>query len=344
MKIAFILPSLSNKGPIIVAKDIIENINKEHEIDLYYFDEINEISINCNLIRISIFDKIDFDKYEVVHSHMLRPDFYVWFHKKNHKKTLFISTLHQNIYFVLKEKFTSIGAILIEKIWLFFLKKQDVVVMLSNVMSLYYSKKTMLNNTIIHNGRSISYNEINDGKDITLIKQLNNKYKTIVSHSGITKGKGLHQIINSLVSLKDYAFIVIGNGLELENLKRLASDLEVRDRCFFMGYKKDAIAYLKYFDLYVMSSYSEGFPLALLEAGLNKKPIVCSDISIFRELFTQNEVCFFELDNIYSLSMAIEKCYSNKEELSNTIFETINEKYSVSKMAENYLELYKNSF
>lgn len=39
MKIAFIIPSLINEGPVIVAKDIIEGlINKVALIDVYYFD------------------------------------------------------------------------------------------------------------------------------------------------------------------------------------------------------------------------------------------------------------------------------------------------------------------
>ena len=274
---------------------------------------------------------------------MLRPDLYVWFHRKKYNyKTRFISTLHQNIYFVLKDKYKNEGAFIFEKIWLCALKKQDVVVVLSNVMRLYYSKKAKLNVEIIHNGRSVAYNEINDEEDIAFVKKIKKNYKTIVSHSGITKGKGLHQIIESLVVLTDYALVIIGNGTELENLKKLVEDLGVADRCFFLGYKQDAVAYLRHFDLYVMSSYSEGFPLGLLEAGLNKLPVVCSDIPIFRELFTEKEVCFFELDNTDSLVEAIRLCYDNKQDLSSSIFNLINEKYSVNKMADNYLNLYQN--
>ena len=100
MKIAYILPKLANQGPIIVAKDIIDNIKDRIElIDVYYFDDVVEIDFECNIYKISFFDKIDFEKYDIVHSHMLRPDLYVWYHrKKSHIKTLFVSTLHQNIY------------------------------------------------------------------------------------------------------------------------------------------------------------------------------------------------------------------------------------------------------
>src|SRR6185436_2262196 len=104
MKIAYILTKLANQGPVIVAKDIIENIKENVDlIDVYYFDDVSEVDFDCNIYRIGLFDKIDFSKYDIVHSHMLRPDFYVWFHrKKSNNKTIFISTLHQNIYDNLK--------------------------------------------------------------------------------------------------------------------------------------------------------------------------------------------------------------------------------------------------
>lgn len=348
MRIAVILPKLANQGPVIVAKDIIENIKDKIElIDVYYFDDVCEIDFDCNVYRINFFDKIDFDKYDVVHSHMLRPDFYVWFHrKKHHVKTFFVSTLHQNIYDNLKGNYNSIVAFVFEKIWLWILRKQDVVVMLTEVMKSFYIQRTNLNLKTIYNGRNYfeSPNSIKNEEDIDVINRIKSKHKIIGSHCLLTKRKGLHQIINSLVFLEDYAFIVIGNGQELENLKKLAQDMGVTERCFFLGYKSDAVAYLKYFDVYVMASYSEGFPLGLLEAGLNKLPVVCSDIPIFRELFTEDDVCFFELDNVGSLAKAIELCYENKETLSSSIHQLIEQKYSVNRMALNYIKLYQRNF
>ena len=91
-----------------------------------------------------------------------------------------------------------------------------------------------------------------------------------------------------------------------------------------------------------MSSFSEGFPLALLEAGGIGKPIVCSDIEIFRELFNDNEVCFFELNNTISLTNAILKVNSQIDSFSKNIKTTINSKYSDITMANNYFDLYKN--
>ncbi|MNQ71416.1 Glycosyl transferases group 1 [compost metagenome] len=92
-----------------------------------------------------------------------------------------------------------------------------------------------------------------------------------------------------------------------------------------------------------MSSYSEGFPLGLLEAGLMKLPVVCSDIPIFRELFSEDEVCFYQLDNIKSLEKAISICVNNKNELAMSLNKKIVKKYSIDEMGKNYFQLYEHN-
>lgn len=346
MKIAYILPKLAKQGPIVVVKDIIDNIkDKAALIDVYYFDNNQEIDFDCNTYRISFFKKIDFDKYDIIHTHMLRPDLYVWFHKKKNK-SFFISTLHQNIYDNLKGDYNRLTAFLFEKIWLYILRKHDKVVVLSDVMKMLYSKKTNLSLMTINNGRnydaSLYLNSRIKDNYIDRISRLKTKYKIIGCHCLLTKRKGVHQVIESLLQLEDFALVIIGDGQELKNLKQFALNLGVLNRCHFMGFKSEPIIYLKHFDLYVMASYSEGFPLGLLEAGLSKLPIVCSNIPIFKELFSEKEVCFFELENINMLSNSIRSCYNNKEILGSLTFNLINEKYSASKMATNYFKLYQD--
>ena len=48
-------------------------------------------------------------------------------------------------------------------------------------------------------------------------------------------------------------------------------------------------------DLLLMTSKDEGFGLPLLEAGMIKLPIACSEISPFKEV--GEDVCFFHLDD-----------------------------------------------
>ena len=156
----------------------------------------------------------------------------------------------------------------------------------------------------------------------------------------LTKRKGIHQTILALKHLPDYFFIIVGDGIELENLKSLAKRENVYDRCWFLGYKKNAISYLKYFDVYAATSYSEGFSLSLIEAGQCKLPTVCSNIAIFKEQYNENEVVFYELDNIASLSEAITKAFNNKQQYAENIYKRAINDYSIENMSNQYLKLY----
>ncbi|XTB52020.1 glycosyltransferase family 4 protein [Fusobacterium nucleatum] len=343
MKIAFILPSLKNQGPIIVAKDIIVGlINKVDNIDVYYFDkEEKEIDFACNTYHISFFEKIDFNKYDVVHTHMLRPDMYIWYHRKKHHKCKFISTLHQIIYDNLKGNYNKLTAFIFEKIWVKILNKQDSIVYLTYIMANLYKNRIQIPFQVIYNGRSYDKRMIDAFVDEeNQILEIKRQFKVIGTHCLLTKRKGVHQSILALKYLPDYFFIVVGDGMELESLKNLAKQENVYNRCLFLGYKKNAISYLKYFDVYLATSYSEGFSLSLIETGQCSLPTVCSNIEIFKEQYNETEVVFYEIDNIPSLADAIKKAYNHREQYATNIYKRAIEDYSIEKMSTQYLELY----
>jgi glycosyltransferase, family 1 len=346
MKIAFIIPSLINEGPVIVSKDIIEGlIDKVTLIDVYYFDEReNTLSFSCNTYRISFFQKIDFNKYDVVHTNMLRPDLYTWYHRKKTDKCKFVSTIHQFMYETLKNTYNRFIAFIFEKVWIHALKKQDEIVYLNHIMEHTYKNRIKKASNVIYNGRTFSKEIINAPvEEHSKLLAIKKQFKIIGIHCIVTKIKGVHQTILALKHLPDYFFIIVGDGTELENLKSLAKRENVYDRCWFLGYKKNAISYLKYFDVYAATSYSEGFGLSLLEAGQCKLPIVCSNIAIFKELYNENEVVFYELDNIASLSEAIAKAFNNKQQYAENIYKRAIDDYSIENMSNQYLKLYCNN-
>ncbi|MFK8265478.1 glycosyltransferase family 4 protein [Capnocytophaga cynodegmi] len=343
MKIAYIIPSLKNQGPIIVVRDIILGLLKKVNcIDVYYFDEEIELDFPCKTHKISIFEKIDFDKYDIIHSHMLRPDFYVWYHRKKNHKSKFVSTLHQIIYDNLKGNYNHLIAFIFEKIWITLLSKQDYIVYLSQSMANTYKNKIKQRSVVIYNGRNVSKENISEiVEEHNELLRLKEKFKIVGIHCLLTKRKGINQSILALKQLPDYFLIVVGDGMEMQNLKNFAKSEGVHERCLFLGYKKNSISYLKYFDIYLATSYSEGFSLSVIEAGECKLPIVCSNIESFKESYSENEVVFYTIDNIDSLVYAIRNAYKNKEIYSVNIFNKITTKYSVENMSNKYLELYK---
>ena len=71
MRIAYIIPSLTKHGPIIVLNNIINNISgKVDHIDVYAFDKSNEIELNVNVNFIRMTEDIEFNDYDIIHSHI----------------------------------------------------------------------------------------------------------------------------------------------------------------------------------------------------------------------------------------------------------------------------------
>jgi glycosyltransferase involved in cell wall biosynthesis len=344
MKIAYILPSLAQKGPILVAKDIVSYLHdKVDGIDVYYFDDIVEVAFECPVYKIDFSDKIDFDKYDIIHSHMYRPDKYIW---KNRKiiKSKTVSTIHCDFRKDLRYSYNFFISWIYRWVWLFFLRRHDKIVGLSHsIIKEYYGKYIPASKLCcIYNGKRISTAHPPEDNDKHLVADLKgNGLKIIGTCAGLTKRKGLHYIIKALPYLPDYAFIIIGDGKAKKNLMSLAAKLNVLDRCFFLGFKKNVEQYLPLFDIYAMPSLSEGFPLALIEATLMKRSCVCSDISVFREVFSEKEVTFFSLNDMKSLQKAIKEAYDKRKEKGENAYNYAITHYTAEVMGEEYLEIYQ---
>lgn len=73
-------------------------------------------------------------------------------------------------------------------------------------------------------------------------------------------------------------YVICGSGTLLEKNKLLAKKLGVEKQVVFTGYRKDVAIFYQMADLFLFPSYREGLSLALMEAMVNKLPVICSDI------------------------------------------------------------------
>lgn len=76
--------------------------------------------------------------------------------------------------------------------------------------------------------------------------------------------------------LPDTKLMIIGKG-EFEEYRRLAYDLGIDDAVYFAGLKRNPYPYLLRSTLYLLTSYYEGFPNALVEAMALGIPAVATD-------------------------------------------------------------------
>ena len=341
LKIAFIVTKLSKAAPILYVQSLVNYLMPFADLKVYYFDDVVELQFPCPVERIRFTEKVDFNEYDIVHSHGFRPDIYTW-RNKNSFKGKKVSTIHSYIHYDIKSQYNGIISFVFCKIWLCALNRLDNVITLTNDMKLYYEtylKRTQLK--FIHSGHDLpeNYDEIAPN-EVNLIKKFKGKTTLIGVIANLRKQKGINQIIDAIGDNKEYSLLIIGDGNVKRDLEIQAAQNGCQDRCLFIGHKEDAFRYLEFIDIYAMTSYQEGFGLVNLEAALYKKPVICSNINVFNEIFNENCVCFFELDNKESFLTALLKLRFDYDSFSQNLHRLVSVKYTPKCMGNEYLLFY----
>ena len=337
MKIAYIIPYIAQSGPVNVVKYLCEVLMKEHDVNVFYLKNIPPLDFPVRPIKITFLEKVDFDQYDIIHSHGVLPDAYVWFHRKSIKKAKTVTTLHNYVKEDYKYAYNPVKAFLLERVWNRVTSKHDSVVTLSRDAVKYYSKFWKNKHlTFVYNGIPIS--------QMPIKKHEHNTYRKIglVGSGDITARKGFDQVIMALKGLDQYSLYIAGKGQQIEKLQYLAEKEGVSDRVHFLGFQKNIDLFIESMDLCILPSRSEGCPLVLLEFARAGKAVVCSRIPILEELFTSKEVSFFVLDNIQELELKIEQTYLARKILSKNIQEHFFACYTSEVMSENYMKQYRN--
>lgn len=193
---------------------------------------------------------------------------------------------------------------------------------------------------VIYNGRNINYDTDIEDCDRQSIMHMKQRYRIIGGVAYITKRKGYAQLIDALKKLPRYALILVGDGPYLSELQQLARQNGVNERCLWLGNRKEGGRYMKYFDVYALCSYTEGYPLAFIEAAAAKLPVVCSDIPVFKSIIPEDCSCFFRLGDIDSLCDALVSTDKRSDVLSEKVYTYYLHYLVCGKMAGNYMALY----
>jgi len=174
-----------------------------------------------------------------------------------------------------------------------------------------------------------------------LLENLKHKYTVLGSCGLLIERKGFKQLVEFLSTNLNYAVIIIGDGGDRDNLESLIKEYHLQERFILLGFKDNSIDYYKYFDIYAMTSYSEGFGLAMLEGMSQSLPVVCSNLPLYKGYFDDTNVALFEPKDIDSLSKAIYKVNENINYYKESSYKLFEEKFSLDIMGDKHIELYK---
>ena len=84
MKILYVLPSLKKQAPIKIALTLAQGMHSSgHSVTILYFDDGIECDIPVGIVveQVKFKSKYDLSKFDIVHSHIFRPDLYVFLNR-----------------------------------------------------------------------------------------------------------------------------------------------------------------------------------------------------------------------------------------------------------------------
>ena len=153
-----------------------------------------------------------------------------------------------------------------------YFRRFDLIICQSNYMQqdllLHYNIKPA-KTAIVHNAT-----QTRELKELPTVDNSNKVYK-FVTVARLSEEKGIGRLIHSAGLLSvPFKFYIIGDGDKRESLQGLVNELQLQDKVFFTGEKKDPFYGMEDADLFLMGSYYEGFPNVLLEAGSLGIPVI----------------------------------------------------------------------
>ena len=166
------------------------------------------------------------------------------------------------------------------------LRRFDKVIVVSQKMHRELIKSGINKNNVelVYNG-IVSKNYVDDGKRGFLNRTIsgNADSSPIIGTIGrLNPEKGHTDFIKAARLVIDAGlrakFVIVGDGIERENLEVLVTDLRLDDHVYFTGYLQNIIDIYKDLDLMVLPSFTEGLPNVVLEAGLMAVPVIATNV------------------------------------------------------------------
>jgi glycosyltransferase involved in cell wall biosynthesis len=104
----------------------------------------------------------------------------------------------------------------------------------------------------------------------------------LVCPARLSPQKGISVLLQALARCKQrglrFRCMILGDGPLGDMLRQQSQELGLMDRVVFEGFKKDIRPYLHSADAFVLTSYSEGLPFAILEAMACGLPCIVTDV------------------------------------------------------------------
>ena len=140
--------------------------------------------------------------------------------------------------------------------------------------------------------------------------------------------------------------IIVGDGELMPALKSLIQTLDIEDSVILTGYIPYPKDYLAIFDIFLLSSLSEGTSMTLLEAMSLAKPCIVTDAGGNKEIVTHGETGLVtDNDNMFQFAeamLAFANDQSTRQKYGHNARAVFDEKFDVRHLSAAYADIYRH--
>lgn len=172
----------------------------------------------------------------------------------------------------------------------------------------------------------------------------------VINFTGrIVERKGVDVLINAFAKNKELLLssilIIVGNGPDENKVKNLVSKLGINNNVRFIGHSSEVAKYYHASDIFVLPSYAEGMPNALLEAMACGLPVIASRIGGVVDVVEDGKSgILFEPGDVTGLASAMVRLLKDDElrhKIGAEARKRIVESFSIDGVADKYIKLYE---
>lgn len=206
----------------------------------------------------------------------------------------------------------------------------------------------------IYNGISIiPFVERTEARKYLMAKnpKLRNDTVWIGTLSELHTNKGLDFAIDAMAQItkthKNAQFVIMGTGEEQQRLTRQITQHNLHENVCLLGFVENGAQYVKAFDIFTLTSRTEAFSYAILEAGLAKLPIIASHVGGVPEIIEDGITgLLVAKGNVTEISMAIQTLLDSptlRTELGENVYRKVIERFSLEILIQKTCELYETT-
>lgn len=339
-------------GAAVVGENIINQINNQYEFTvLSISSHTDKKSGNCNNYYQKVFKKMPFSKLNVLY-YYIRSTLYVLIKKfdlihLHHRDAAFILPILRLKY---KVVLTTHGMVLTEK-W----KKYEYLFSVQDKLFLKFA--SLITTVSKKDLRIVSkllapYNKVIHIPNGVILNHANFKPENRISFAAgrIIPDKGCHLFLEAMQGINySSEIMIIGDYMQMAQYQKILMDLSAHlKNVHFVGLIKEKD---KLFEIigssafFVYPSLIESMSMVMLEVASLKVPMICSRIQENLDIFSEDEVLYFEPNEVSDLREKIQWAIQNPDEMStyaHAAYSKVMNNYQWSNIAPRYSSIYQS--